>query len=116
VPIADVAGKIVLLDHFAHIFEDFGGAGDRRRGPWLEAIAEGVQVTIAADAGIAVGAPGAAKGVLCFERDKARAWTLRGQMIGRTHSGYAGARDHHVEMLCGRGTGGADLGLNIHWI
>ena len=69
--VADVAGEIVLLDHLAHVFQDLGGAGDRRDGPRLEAVAEGVQVAVGADAGIAVGAPGAAKGLLGFQRDEA---------------------------------------------
>jgi hypothetical protein len=111
-----MAAEIVLLDHLAHILEYLGGARDRRRGPRLEAIAKGVEVAVGADPGIAVGAPGAAEGVLGFEGDEARARALRGQMIGRAHPGNAGARDHHVEMLCGGGCGGADLCLNVHRI
>jgi hypothetical protein len=56
--------KPVFGDDLAHIGENFRGGGDRRAGPWLEAIAEGVKIAVGADAGIAVGQPGAAKAFL----------------------------------------------------
>src|SRR4029450_6205239 len=62
--IADVRREIVLLDHVAHVFEDFGSARDRSGRPWLEAVAERMQVAVGADAGIAVGGPGAAERLL----------------------------------------------------
>ena len=106
--------EIVLLDHVAHVFQDFGGARDRRRCPRLEAVAERVQVAVGADAGIAVGAPGAAKGLLGFQRDETRARALRREVIGGADAGNAGAGDQDVEMLGGAGRGCVDLGLNVH--
>ena len=55
VAITDVPAKVVLLDDFAQIGEDLGRGRDRRSDPWLETIAEGIQVAIRSDAGIAVG-------------------------------------------------------------
>ena len=112
--IADVAGEIVFLDHLAHVFQDFGGARDRRAGPWLEAVAEGMEVAVGADAGITVGAPGAAERLLRFERDESRSRALRREMIGRADAGDAGARDQHVEMLGRARRGFANLALNVH--
>ena len=80
-------------------------------GPRLEAVAEGVQVAVGADAGIAVGAPGAAEGLLGFERDEARARALRGEVIGRADAGDAGAGDQDVEML-----GGTDGEVVSIWV
>ena len=62
--VADVPGEIVLLDHLAHIGADLLGGRDRRPDPWLEAVAEGVQVAVGADARIFVRPPGAAKRLL----------------------------------------------------
>ena len=112
--VADVAAEIVFLDHFAHVFQDLGGARDRRAGPRLEAVAEGVQVAVGSDSGIAMRAPGAAEGLLGFQRDEARSRALLGEMIGRTDAGDAGPRDQDVEMLGGAGQGFVDLGLNVH--
>ena len=101
--VADVAGEIVLLDHVAHVFQDFRGARDRRRRPRLEAVAEGVQVAVGADAGIAMGAPGPAKGFLGFQRHERRSRALRGEVVGRADARNAGARDQNIEMLGGPG-------------
>jgi len=101
--IADVRGEIVLLDHVAHVFQDFLGACDRRCRPRLEAVAEGVQVAVGANAGIAVGGPGATKRLLGFQCDEARARALRGEVIGGAHAGDAGAGDQDAEMLCRAG-------------
>ena len=75
VAVADVAGEVVLLDHLAHVVQDLVGGGDRRAGPRLEAIAEGVEVAVGADAGIAVGEPRAAEALL---RSRARRSSCRG--------------------------------------
>ena len=92
VAIADVRAEIVLLDHLAHVGQDLGRGRDRRAGPGLEAIAEGVEVAVGADAGIAVGQPGAAEALLRFQHDEARAGALLGQVIGAADPGNAGAR------------------------
>ena len=44
--VADVAGEAVLVDHFAHVLQDFFGACNRRAGPGLETIAERIEVAI----------------------------------------------------------------------
>ena len=98
-PVADVAGEIVLLDHLAHVGEDLGGGGDRRTPPRLEAIAEGVEVAVGADAGIAVRPPGAAEALLHVEHDEGLAGTLLGEVIGPANPGDAGAGDQDVEVL-----------------
>src|ERR1700722_14933203 len=63
--IADVRTEVVLVDDFTHVAEDFSRCRDRRSGPWLEAIAEGVQIAVGPNARIAVGEPRAAKTFLC---------------------------------------------------
>src|SRR5207248_10260440 len=80
VPVADMASEIVVLDHLAHIAADLGGRRDRRAGPRLEAIAEGVEVAVGADARKAVGPPRPAEALLRLEDDKAGAGALRRQV------------------------------------
>ena len=50
VVVADVAAEVVLVDHLAHVLQDLGRGRDRRAGPGLEAVAEGVEVAVGADA------------------------------------------------------------------
>ena len=97
--VANVFGEIVVLDHLVHVGADFGGGRDRRPDPWLEAVAESMQIGIGADARIFVGPPGAAKGLLHLEDHEARAWHLGAQMPGAADAGNAGADDQHVEMF-----------------
>ena len=68
VPVADMPAEVVLVDDLAHVVQDLGCGRDRRAGPGLEAIAEGVEVAVRADARIAVRDPGAAEALLRFER------------------------------------------------
>ena len=70
--ITDVPAEVVLVDDFADVAQDLGSGRDRRAGPRLEAIAEGVEIAVGTDAGISVGEPGAAKAFLRFEDDEAR--------------------------------------------
>ena len=99
VAIADVTGEIVLGDDVAHVGADLGRGRDRRAGPRLEAIAEGVQVAVRTDARIFVRPPGAAEVFLSLQHDETRARPLLGQVIGAAHAGDAGADDQDVEML-----------------
>ena len=94
-------GEIVLVDHLAHVAKNFRGGCDRRPDPRLEAVAEGMEVAVGADAGIAMGQPGAAETLLRLEDHKTRARKLRGQVIGTADAGDAGADDQHVEMFGG---------------
>ena len=114
VPIADVRTEIVLLDHVTHVRQDFFRGRDRRRGPRFEAIAEGMQVAVGADAGIAMGQPRPAKAVLRLQRHERRARALLRQMIRGAHARDAGADDEDIEMLGNLGGGGADLGVDVH--
>src|SRR6266849_9366921 len=114
VPIADVMAEIVFLDHLAHIAENLRGSRDRGAGPWLEPVAESMQVAVGPDSGIAVGSPGSAETRLRFEHDKTCPRTLLGQMVGRTNPGNARARDNHAEMLGAVSGGRTDLLLNVH--
>ncbi len=97
--IADMARQIVLLDHLAHIGQDLFGPGDGRADPRLEAIAEGVEVAVGADAGITMHPPGAAEALQPLEHDKAPVGALLFQMIGGADAGNPGADDQHVEMF-----------------
>ena len=94
-----MAPEIVLLDDLAHVAEDLGRGRDRRAGPRLEAIAEGVEVAVGADAGKAVGPPRPAKAVLRLEDDKAGARALRRQMMGGSDPRDPGPDDQDVENL-----------------
>src|SRR5437763_16081535 len=89
----------VIVDDLAHIAQDLGGRCDRRASPRLEAITEGVEVAIGAYPGIAMRNPGAAEGILRFERDKARPGALFCQMVGGADAGNAGPDDQHVKVL-----------------
>ena len=112
--VADMGVETVFGDHFGHIRFDFRRGGDRRTGPRLEAIAEGVEIAVGADAGVAMRAPGAAEAILRFQRHEAGARALFGQVIGGADAGDSGADDHHVEVF-GRSWGGLrDLALNVH--
>ena len=76
--------------------------------PGLEAIAEGVEVAVRADARIFVREPGAAEAFLRFEHDEARAGALVGEVVGAADAGDAGADDQDVEVL---GLPGGVLGV-----
>src|SRR3984893_19116250 len=107
----------VFGDDFAHIGADLRRGRDRRSGPGLEAVAEGVKVAVGADAWIFMGPPGAAKTLLLFEPDECRAGELLGQMIGAAHAETAGADNEDVEMLDGlRGGHGAEGSGHVHCI
>src|SRR5262249_6913916 len=97
--IADMSGKAVLLDHLAHIFENFRGGRDRCTCPRLEAISEGVEGAIRPDARVAVSKPGSAETAVRFERDKTRVRTLLGQVVRSAPPGNSGPDDQHVEMF-----------------
>src|SRR5271170_4342971 len=92
-------GKGVFLDDLAHIREDFGRTGDRRPGPWLEAITEGVEIAVGADAGIAVGKPGAPEALLRLEDDEALPRALLGEVIGAADPGDSRPDNDDVEAL-----------------
>ena len=98
-PVADMRAEVVLVDDFAHVAQDLRCRRDRRAGPGLEAIAEGIEVAVGADARIAVGEPRAAEVFQRFENDEARAGALLGEVIGAAHAGDAGADDQNVEVL-----------------
>ena len=99
VPVADVPAEVVLLDDLAHVLEDLGGGRDRRAGPGLEAVAEGVEVAVRPDARVAVGEPGAAEAVLDLEDDEAGPGALLREVVGPTDAGDARADDQHVDVL-----------------
>ncbi|MGY3462497.1 hypothetical protein ACVWW5_007947 [Bradyrhizobium sp. LM3.4] len=108
--IADVAGDIVVVDHLVHVGEDFLGGCDGRSDPGLEAITEGVEIAVRADAGIAMRGPGAAERRLRFQDDEARARKLLCHVIGAADARDAGADDQHIEMF--RSLFGRDVTAN----
>ena len=99
VAIADMLGQTGFLDHFAHVFEDLFPARNRWADPWLEAVAEGVEIGVRADARIAVHVPGAAKALIGLEHHEFLLRRLRLEVIGRADAGNARAGDQHIEML-----------------
>jgi len=99
VAVADVAREPVLLDHLAHVLQDLLGRCDRCAGPGLEAVAEGVEVAVRADAREAVRAPGAAEVLLRLEHHERLARALPRQVVGAAHAGDPGADDQDVEVL-----------------
>jgi len=78
-----MGAEAVLLDHFAHVGQDLGRGCDGRAGPGLEAVAEGMQVAVGADAGIAMRPPRAAETVQRLQDHEALAGALLGEVIGR---------------------------------
>ena len=58
--VADVRRQTVVVDHLAQVLQDLLRGGDGLAHPGLEAVAEGEQVAVGADARVAVRAPGAA--------------------------------------------------------
>ena len=82
VAVADVGREIVLLDHIAHVIADLRRHGDRRPDPGLEAIAEGVEIAVGADARKPVAEPCAAKRILRLEDHIAAVRALGLQVIG----------------------------------
>src|SRR5579871_7034700 len=80
VPIPDVPAEIVLRNHIAHVAQDFTGRRDRCPRPGLEAVAEGVEVAVGADAGIAMREPGPAEILECIDHHEPRAGTLLRQV------------------------------------
>jgi hypothetical protein len=99
VVVADVFCEIVLFDHLAHIGADFVGGRDGRADPRLEAVAEGVEVAVGANARIFVGPPRSAKCLLLFQHDESGPGHLLGEVMGAADAGDAGADNQHVEML-----------------
>ena len=73
VAVTDMLLKLILRDHLSHIRADFSSGCDGSAGPGLEAIAESVKIAVGANAGIAVGQPGAAETLLRLEDDESRA-------------------------------------------
>ena len=98
VAVADVAREVVLFDHLAHVVPDLLGRRDRRAGPRLEAVAEGEQIAVGADAGIFVGKPGAAEALLRLGHDEAGVRQLLCKMIRAADARDAGAHDQDVEV------------------
>ena len=80
--IANVSIEAIVIDDFAEIGENLRSGRDRLADPWLEAVAERVEVAVQPDAGIAVGDPGAPKTVLGFEDHEAHRRTLGLEVVG----------------------------------
>ena len=105
--------RSLLLDHLAHVREDLVGGGDGRPDPRLEAVAEGVQVAVRADARVRVGEPGATEARELLEHDERLLRVLVLQVICRADAGDPGPDDQHVEMFGGGGVGSVDGGLGL---
>src|SRR5690606_34382501 len=115
VPVANVTGEVVLVDHLAHVGENLLGGGDRLAHPGLEAIAEGEEVGVGPDPGIPVGSPGTAEPVLGLEHDEALAGAAMAQVPGGAHARDSGASHEDVDMLGRLRTGFAGNRAR-HWL
>jgi hypothetical protein len=117
VAIANVSVEAVIVDDLTQIGENLLGGRYRFAEPWLEAIAEGVEVAVRSDSGIAVGDPGAAEAVLGFEDHEARARALGLEVKGGADARDSGADDRHIEMLSRLGFGiGRRRGLRHRFV
>ena len=97
---ADPAIDPALLGRLADVGEDRVAVGERPRPlPGLEPEAEGVDVGIAANAGIAVEVPGAPRDAPRLEDRVAAARALPLEVMGGADPGDAGADDQDVEVL-----------------
>ena len=97
--VANVGGEAVFVDDFAEIGENLVRGRNRFADPWLEAIAEGVEVAVRPDAGIAMGDPGSAEAVLGLEDHEAHPGALGLEVIGGADAGNSGPDNRHIEML-----------------
>ncbi len=99
VVVADVRLEVVLVDHLAEVLQDLLGAGDGRTEPGLEAVAEGEQVAVGADARVAVRPPGAAEAVEGIQQHEAGPRPLLLQVDRAPDARDAGPHDEHVDVL-----------------
>jgi hypothetical protein len=99
VAVADVRLDAVLVDDLAHVVEDRVRRGDRRARPRFEAVAEGVEVGIGADARIRMGLPGPAEAVLILQDHEGLAGQPALQVHRAADAGNARTDDQHVDML-----------------
>jgi hypothetical protein len=97
--IADVRRQAVVVDHLAQVLLDLGRGGDGLARPRLEAVAEGEQVAVRADAGVAVRAPGAAVAGLRLQHHEALVRVVLLQVPGRADAGDAGTDDQDVDVI-----------------
>jgi hypothetical protein len=98
-PIANVSIEAIVIDDFAEIGKNLRSGGNRFADPWLEAVAERVEVAVRPDAGIAMGDPRAAKAVLSFEDHEAHLRALGLEVVGGADAGDSGSDNRHIEML-----------------
>ena len=94
-----MAAQVILLDDLAHVAKDLLSRGNRLSAPRLEAIAEGVQVAVRADARIPVGDPGAAEAVLQFQHHEAGSGTLLRQVVGAADTGNPGPDNEDIKVF-----------------
>ena len=100
-----MGGEVIVLDHFAHIGENFLRGRDRRARPWLEAIAKRIEVTVGADARIGVRPPGSAEIFLNFKDKEALVRSLVLHVPCGANARNTRADNQHVEMFRSLGSG-----------
>ena len=98
-PIANVRAEVVLVDDLGHVADDLGGGGDRRTTPWLEAIAERMQVAVRSDARVAMGEPRTAEAFLRVQDDEACSGALLREVKGAADARDSRSNDEDVEVL-----------------
>lgn len=84
VPVANVAGRVVVVDDLAHVLADLFCGGDRCASPRLEAVTECIEIAVRANARILVRQPRAAKALQALEHHEAEVWALIGKVVRPT--------------------------------
>ncbi|CCH78510.1 hypothetical protein BN12_30036 [Nostocoides japonicum T1-X7] len=96
----DQRGEVVLGDRLAQVVQDERRIGDGVLvAPRLELVAEGVQVGVGPDSGVAEQVPRAADALAPFEDDDRLAGELAVEVCRRTDPGDPRTDDHDVELL-----------------
>nr|WP_239021608.1 hypothetical protein [Nocardioides jishulii] len=103
---ADVRREVVLLDHVVEVVEDPGTVSDHVVvGPRLERVAEGVQVGVGADAGIAEEVPRPTDPIACLQDGEGGPRPVDEEVAGSTDPGESRPDHQHVDLAVSGGQG-----------
>ncbi len=99
----DSPREVVLVDDLVQVVENLVRIGDRVvRSPRLELIAEGMQIRVRPDAGIAEQVPGAADRVATVHDREALTGLQGSQVMTHPEAGDAGTDDQHIDVATQR--------------
>ena len=103
VPVADVLVDAIFAGCFTQVIEDQICVGNRLGAePRLEFVAEGIEVRVGADAGVAEQIPGPAAGLARLQNGIALTRQIALQVVGSADARQAGTDDQDIDMLDGR--------------